>query len=102
MCIFFEFRSGNILIDSQTGNLSLFVDREEAGLGDQMFVTLLATDSGSPPRIGVATCVVNVNGINDNLPFFRNNQKNVTVYVPEGNVDKIVFISTVSDFFSSA
>ena len=72
------------------------LDREAVGRAGQITVTLIATDEGTPSRTGVATCNIIVQGVNDNLPYFRQNQQNVSVFVMEGHIEKDIFQSVVS------
>lgn len=90
-------RRSNITILDHTGEVSLTLDREALDKSGQIFVTLLATDGGNPPRTGLAYCTINVIDANDNIPYFYDNQKNVTLYIDEGKMDKDVFTSVVSN-----
>lgn len=89
-------RQLNISINETTGEASALLDREAIDGDGKIFLSLMASDKGQPPRTGMAALTINVQGENDNIPYFKDNEKNVTLCIDEGKVNKTVFVSKVS------
>lgn len=86
----------NVSINETTGEVSMLLDREAIGGDGQIFLSLVASDNGQPPRTGMAALTINVQGENDNLPYFEDDKNNVTLYIDEGTINRTIFVSNVS------
>lgn len=86
----------NISINATTGEVSVLLDREAIDGYGQIFLSLVASDKGQPPRTGIAALTIIVQGENDNLPYFEDDKNNVTLYIDEGTINRTIFVSKVS------
>ncbi|KAI3351909.1 hypothetical protein L3Q82_020738, partial [Scortum barcoo] len=88
--------SNNFTIDPNTGVLrnvgELDLEAMDPKLNGRIELNVTATDKGNPPLSSMATVIINVEDVNDNVPHFG--APSYTFYVKEG--EKGAFVGSVS------
>lgn len=85
-------------IDSRTGLITTR-SNVDCEVNSQPRLTVMAKDSGNPPRTGNATVVITVRDFNDNQPMFDQSYYSVTI--PENTTVGSCFITVGLCFFTS-
>lgn len=70
---------GTFSINAVSGEITLNASLDREATGNIIFITLFASDFGSPPKTGSATLNVSVVDINDNIPKFSTDSYQITV-----------------------
>ena len=94
----FYFRKSYFEINETTGNIDLAIklDREQLGTSDNISLTVLAEDRGSPPMNSSSVVIIKVADINDHRPEFYDYGQDLTFTFNEGNMTQNFYTAKVS------
>ncbi|XP_025077917.1 protocadherin Fat 3-like [Pomacea canaliculata] len=88
---------GTFSINAVSGEITLNASLDREATGNIIFITLFASDFGSPPKTGSATLNVSVVDINDNIPKFSTDSYQITVTESSCSADQVLYNITAHD-----
>ena len=94
----FYFRKSYFEINETTGNIDLAkkLDREQLGTSDDISLTVLAEDRGSPSMNSSCVVIIVVTDINDHRPEFYDYDQKLTFTFNEGDMTQNFYTAKVS------